>query len=149
MRKTRKQLPFLSGIKCDLTGTDLEGALSVLGGLRERVLTTLRMHAFESETQSLNNGPVQLKKFESLAWGSYLHATQRMPPASGSAEEDVWNWLKEHPIDEYALPKYETWVRYISAAKRQTHQLPPSDRTGRSLISSEEAFTQERDRKKG
>lgn len=66
-----------------------------------------------------------------LAYNSFVHANKE---SRGIQEEsDVYKWLRDHGYEDYRLPDYETWKRYLRQA-RSVLKDNASPGCGRSMI---------------
>lgn len=148
LREIRKQLPELRGIPFSLKNAEFNEALTRLSALRDRILISLGEHASRCETETPNGEKKPLQPCQLKALHSFEYAVSRMPKISRVNAKNVWNWLKEHSSDEYTPPKYPTWLHYLSVANRNPPERLSDGKPGRSVISSEEAYTQRREREK-
>ena len=54
---------------------------------------------------------------------------------------EAYAWLQEHGLDDYSLPKYETWERYVRSGRSHygtQKNTPRAGRTGRSIVAAEQ-----------
>jgi hypothetical protein len=74
-----------------------------------------------------------------LAQQSYVYALARLPIPSDQppTTQDVYDWLKENGFEEYKLPAFATWERYLREATRyeQNRANPQAEgKSDRSLV---------------
>jgi len=64
-----------------------------------------------------------LTKAQQLAYASYQYAIDHNPALADATDREVYQWLKEYGYEgqeNYRLPSFETWKRYVGAG-RQFH----------------------------
>lgn len=110
-------------------------AAAILEGQNSQNVTRIA----ETQTQSESGNQTALENSDNKkplppriekAYQSYCFGEKK----SGlSKDRQVYDYIKENPIDEYDLPAFETWVRYVHSGRKfySTHKNTP--RTGRSV----------------
>jgi hypothetical protein len=74
------------------------------------------------------------------AYQSYQYAIEKNPDFAGKKDKEVHTWLKNNGIDDYTLPAFETWQRYVRKGRKHygtSKNTPRAGRTGRSIITSQ------------
>lgn len=74
------------------------------------------------------------------AYQSYQYAIEKNPDFAGKKDKEVYTWLKNNGIDDYTLPAFETWQRYVREGRKHygtSKNTPRAGRTGRSIITSQ------------
>ena len=84
-------------------------------------------------------------RFE-MAYQSYQDAAEKM--GFEPSDRDAYEWLKEHGSNDYQLPEFHTWKRYVRGGRKfyETQKNSPrAARTGRSIVPADDVQTR-RDR---
>jgi hypothetical protein len=67
------------------------------------------------------------------AYQLYYWATQQNPDLRTATDKEVYDWLKEHPdVDDASLPCFDTFQRYLRAARQFFGSQKNTPRAGRS-----------------
>lgn len=92
--------------------------------------------AEESAMKPGSSEPATLVGRYERAYQSYRLAESQGPFNSPPTDQQAYEWLKEHGPEDYALPAFPTWQRYLRNARShygtQKHS-PRAGRTGRSV----------------
>ena len=81
-----------------------------------------------------------------MAYQSYQDAAEKM--VFEPSDRDAYEWLKEHGSNDYQLPEFHTWKRYVRGGRKfyETQKNSPrAARTGRSIVPADDVQTR-RDR---
>ena len=74
------------------------------------------------------------------AYQSCQDAIRKNPDFAGKKDKEVYTWLKDNGVDDYTLPAFETWQRYVREGRKHydtSKNTPRAGRTGRSIITSQ------------
>lgn len=66
------------------------------------------------------------------AYQSYEIAIKQNPQLTGKKDKDVYDWLKEYGHEDYRLPAFETWQRYLRAGRNHYGTQKNTPRAGRT-----------------
>lgn len=81
--------------------------------------------------------PTRLRPSEEKAYQSFEYAVSRMHPPP-ETDREAYNWLCEHfDQQDYHLPDFETWERYVRAGRKHhgtQKNTPRQRRTGHSVV---------------
>jgi hypothetical protein len=119
--------------------------------LNERSLSSLKrtlrqilcsIERFQKKPDGNDNTRV-LTKAHRLAYNSYEYAIKTNPKLADAKDRDVYNWLRENGSDEenYQLPSFETWLRYIGKGRTVLGTQKNTrcyGKTGRSIVKATE-----------
>ena len=67
------------------------------------------------------------------AYRSYGYAIDKKPQLADAKDKEVYNWLVENGIDDYSIPAFETWQRYLRAGRKHYGTSKNAPRAGRYL----------------
>lgn len=85
---------------------------------------------------------VQLPPSQAKAWASYEYAENALSTSCDKVTDpEAYAWLKENGLDEYELPIFKTWCRYVGAARNalgKNKNTPRTGRTGRSIRNADD-----------
>jgi hypothetical protein len=102
--------------------------------VRDDTSTTARQVTAEStpsSTETVETPPPAVE----AAYQSFFHAQgQSSEPLT---DQQAYGWFKENAPDEYNMPVFETWRRYVRAGRKHygtQKNSPRSGRTGRSVV---------------
>lgn len=81
---------------------------------------------------------------QEAAYQSYQEAIRRNPDLAEATDREVHSWVREYGIaEEYTLPAFETWARYVRAGRKYHDARKSTPRAGRphgrSIIEGSEA----------
>lgn len=91
----------------------------------------LSMQTATTDEQDIRSN---LTKAEILAYQSYEYAIQQSPELAERTDKDVYDWLKKHGMpgeEQYDLPSFETWSRYVRAGRKANNAQKNTSRNGR------------------
>jgi len=86
-------------------------------------------------TEEITRPPKRLKPCEKEAYEAYEHACGEL--RYDARNKEAYEWLQEYGLAEYDLPQFESWIRYLSAARRYhgtQRKKPRAGRIGRSVV---------------
>ncbi len=84
------------------------------------------------EGQPENTAESSLTKSELSAYLSYEYATSKEPKLADATDKEVYDWLKKNGVDDYTLPRFYAWCRYVRTGRKHHGTQKNTPRAGRS-----------------
>lgn len=91
-----------------------------------------------AQSQPTATGQMKLAPSVRLAWLSHQRAIEHEPRLVDKGDKAIHQWLQLHdPVDDYVLPPFRTWRRYVTSARGVFDCRKKESRigrTGRSIV---------------
>ena len=115
--------------------SDCSELLSELGQLPDRIVERIQPLIASGLSDCVGAMTDRPSRAAETAYRAYQLAEETIGNRIG--DKDAYEWLRENGPDEYTLPPYENWARYLRQARQhygdQKHR-PRKGRTGRSIV---------------